>query len=96
MSKNPVGLVEKITTFSKRKNGDVNSRPCHLYGLVDNAGPGCGVPGSRGLLKRRSPGLWKRRSREVCGKHGVPGPVGFCEKYRLQTEVRVKRMQGVE
>ena len=37
MSKNSAGLVEKITTFSKRENGrekilsDVNSRPCHLY-----------------------------------------------------------------
>ena len=33
----------------------------------------------------------------VYGKHEVPGPyVGFCEEYRLQTEVRAKRMQGVE
>ena len=35
--KNLVGLVEKITTSSKRQNGrekilsHVNSRPCHLY-----------------------------------------------------------------
>ena len=28
----------------------------------------------------------------VYGKHEVPGPyVGFCEEYRLQTEVRAKR-----
>ena len=32
----------------------------------------------------------------VYGKHEVPGPVGFCEKYRLQTEARAKRVQGVE
>ena len=73
MSKNPVGLVEKITTFSKRKNGDVNSRPCHLYGLVDNAGPGCaGVPGSMektgsGVMeKTESRGLWKTRGPGAC------------------------------
>ena len=65
---------------------------CHLiacvgggFTVVDNTGPGWGCRG-----------LWKTRGHGVCGKHEVPGPVGFCEKYRLQTEVRVKRMQGVE
>ena len=65
---------------------------CHLiacvgggFTVVDNTGPGWGCRG-----------LWKTRGHGVCGKHEVLGPVGFCEKYRLQTEVRVKRMQGVE
>ena len=58
------------------------------FTVVDNTGPGCRVPGSMENTGSRGHG--------VCGKHEVPGPVGFCEKYRLQTEVRVKRMQGVE
>ena len=44
MSKNPVGFVEKITTFSKRYNGrekilsDVNSRSCYLYNKTNTTG----------------------------------------------------------
>ena len=49
------------------------------FTVVDNTGPGCGVPGSMENTGSRGHG--------VCGKHEVPGPVGFCEKYRLQTEV---------
>ena len=42
-------------------------------GLVDNTGPGCRVRGA-------GCGVPGRGSDGVCGKHVVPGSVGFCRE----------------
>ena len=54
-------------------------------GLVDNTGPGCGVRGAGCGVRGAGCGVPGcgvpgRGSDGVCGKHGVPGSVGFCRE----------------
>ena len=49
-------------------------------GLVDSTGPGCGVRGAGCGVRGAGCGVPGRGSDGVCGKHGVPGSVGFCRE----------------
>ena len=60
-------LQTLATQAKNRGTVPISLRLAFTEGLMDNTGPGCGVPGRRGL--------WKTRGPEVCGKHEVPESV---------------------